>query len=160
MKPYRVERGTAHFDVSTSDFDDFTGQINDAIAFLRSQAAEIRLMMNEPSADGVLDFAIEWRDVAAQFDTFPAELVREASNLGLALDAKGDRTNAIAEYQRAIQCWPENAEAHNTLGWALRRSGNVNGAITEFRASLRLKPDFTLARDNLNAVLKTKGTER
>ena len=59
IKPYRVERGTAHFDVSASDFDDFTGQINDAIAFLRSQAAEIRLMMNEPSADGVLDFAIE-----------------------------------------------------------------------------------------------------
>lgn len=86
IKPYRVERGTAHFDVSASDFDDFTGQINDAIAFLRSQAAEIRLMMNEPSADGVLDFAIEWRDVAAQFDTFPAELVREASNLGLALE--------------------------------------------------------------------------
>ena len=71
IKPYRVERGTAHFDVSASDFDDFTGQINDAIAFLRSQAAEIRLMMNEPSADGVLDFGIEWRDVAAQFDTFP-----------------------------------------------------------------------------------------
>ena len=86
LKPYRVERGTAHFDVSTANFDDFTRQVNDAIAFLRSHAAELRLLMSEPDANGVLDFAVERRDVAAQFDAFPALLVREAASLGLALE--------------------------------------------------------------------------
>ena len=86
VKPYRVEFGTAHFDVSTANFDDLTRQVNDAIAFLRSHALDLKLLMSEPGANGVLDFAVERREVAAQFDAFPATLVREAASLGLALE--------------------------------------------------------------------------
>ena len=85
LEPYRVEDGVAHFDVSDADFNDFKAQINDAIAFLQSHRADVHLLMSKPNASGVLDFAIEWRDVSAQFDSFPAALVREAGNLGLAL---------------------------------------------------------------------------
>lgn len=86
LEPFRVENGAAHFDVSKADFDDFKTQIQDAISFLQAHRADVRLMMSEQAASGVLDFAIEWRDVAAQFDNFPAALVREAGNLGLALE--------------------------------------------------------------------------
>ena len=86
LKPYRVEQGTAHFDVSKSGFDDFATQVKDAVAFLRSRAGDVKLMMSEPGTSGVLDFGIEWRDGVAQFDTFSAELVREAGSLGLALE--------------------------------------------------------------------------
>ena len=86
LKPYRVERGTAHFDVSTANFDDFSRQVSDAIAFLRSNAVELKLLLSEPDANGVLDFAVERREVAAQYDAFPAVLVREAASLGLALE--------------------------------------------------------------------------
>ena len=86
VKPYRVECGTAHFDVSTANFDDFTRQVNDAIAFLHAHVADLKLLMGEPDASGVLDFAVERREVAAQFDAFPASLVREAASLGLALE--------------------------------------------------------------------------
>jgi hypothetical protein len=86
LKPYRVEEGIAHFDVSKAGFDDFATQVEDAVAFLRSRAADVKLMMSESGAIGVLDFGVEWRDVAAQFDTFPAELVREAGGFGLALE--------------------------------------------------------------------------
>jgi hypothetical protein len=86
VKPYRVEHGTAHFDVSTANFDDFTRQVNDAIAFLRSHAPDLKLLMSEPDANGVLDFAVERRDGVFQFDAFPAILVREAASFGLALE--------------------------------------------------------------------------
>jgi pentose-5-phosphate-3-epimerase len=86
LVPYRVQEGTAHFDVSDANFSDFKAQVKDAIAFLQSHMADVKLMMSEPNAIGVLDFAIEWRDVSVQFDSFPAALVREAGSLGLALE--------------------------------------------------------------------------
>jgi hypothetical protein len=86
LEPFRVENESAHFDVSEADFGEFKAQIEDAIAFLQFHNADVKLMMGEPGASGALDFAIEWRDVAAQFDNFPATLVREAGNLGLSLE--------------------------------------------------------------------------
>ena len=86
VKPYRNVEGTIHFEVSEADFEDFTAQINDSISFLQRHMADVKLIMSEPGTSGVLDFAIEWRDVAVQIDNFPVELVREAGNLGLALE--------------------------------------------------------------------------
>ena len=86
MKPYRNERRTAHFEVSSSEFANFSGQISDAIAFLQKNASDIKRVLSEIDAHGVLDFAVEWRDAAFQSNCFPASLVREAGNLGLALE--------------------------------------------------------------------------
>lgn len=86
LEPFRVENESAHFDVSEADFGELKAQIEDAIAFLQSHKADVKLMMAEPGASGILDFSIEWRDVAAQFDRFPATLVREAGMLGLSLE--------------------------------------------------------------------------
>jgi len=86
LEPYRLEDGVAHFDVSDADFSDFKAQVKDAIAYLQIHMADVKLMMSEPDASGVLDFAIEWRDVSVQFDSFPAALVCEAGSLGLALE--------------------------------------------------------------------------
>jgi len=86
MKPYRVESGTAHFQVSSSDFDNFSGQISDAIAFIHKHASDLKRVMTEVDAVGVLDFAVEWGDAAFQSNTFPASLVCEAGDLGLALE--------------------------------------------------------------------------
>jgi hypothetical protein len=61
-------------------------KIKDAIAFIQTHGADLTRLMSEPSACGVLDFAVDWRDVSAQFDNFPAALVREAGRLGLALE--------------------------------------------------------------------------
>lgn len=86
LEPYRVEDGIAHFDVSDADFNDFKLQVKDAIAFLQSHRADVNLLMSKQNACGILDFAIEWRDVSVQCDSFPAALVREAGSLGLALE--------------------------------------------------------------------------
>lgn len=86
LKPYRVSGNTAHFHVSNADFDAFGQQIDDAIRFLQTHEAGVKQMLSASQATGVLDFAIEWRDVAIQVDSFPAELVRVAGSLGLALE--------------------------------------------------------------------------
>ncbi|QBB72215.1 hypothetical protein ELE36_18610 [Pseudolysobacter antarcticus] len=86
LKPYRIENGVAHFYVSEAGFDDLAAQVSGAIEFLRANTAELRLMISENGASGVLDFAIEWRDVAVQYDRFPADLVSAAGSLGLALE--------------------------------------------------------------------------
>jgi hypothetical protein len=86
LEAYRVENNCAHFTVSEADFDDFKAQIKDAISFLQLYSADVTLLMGNPDASGVLDFAIEWRDVIFQFDTFPAEIVRVAGSFGLSLE--------------------------------------------------------------------------
>jgi hypothetical protein len=86
LEPFRVENEAVHFNVSEADFGEFKAQIEDAISFLHLHNADVKLLMGDPGANGVLDFAIEWREVAVQFDSFPATLVREAGNLGLSLE--------------------------------------------------------------------------
>jgi hypothetical protein len=85
LQAFRVENDCAHFLVSEASFDDLKAQIKDTLAFLQLHRADMVLIMGKSGANGVLDFAIEWRDVAFQFDNFPAELVREAGNFGLSL---------------------------------------------------------------------------
>ena len=95
IQPYRVEAGTAHFQISICDFTNFSGQVIDAIAYLQKNGADLNCAMSAPDADGVLDFAVELNSAAFQFNSFPATLVREAGNLGLALEIShypGDRT--------------------------------------------------------------------
>ena len=102
LKPYRVDRkggpgplksspararSGAHFSVSDRGFDDLAGQITDAIAYLEVNDAAIRRLAGFPGVESaVLDFGIEWRDVAAQFDHFPSRLLLLAGSLGLGLD--------------------------------------------------------------------------
>ena len=94
LKPLRTSADGAHFDVSNAGFDNFMAQVDDAIAFLRVHATDLKLLFGVPGISGVLDFAIEWRGVAAQFGTFPAALVREAGSLGFALE--------VSHYPRSV----------------------------------------------------------
>jgi len=86
LKPYRIEKGCAHFSVSQCDFDDFPGQLRDALAFLSANAEDVALLMGPAEATGVLDFAVEFRDEGFQFRTFPPTLVRQAGAVGLGLE--------------------------------------------------------------------------
>ena len=61
--------------------------MTDAVEFLTESAAEVRRLVAFPGVTGVvLDFGIAWRDVVAQSDQFPAELVRLAGSYGIALE--------------------------------------------------------------------------
>nr|WP_312990374.1 hypothetical protein [Comamonas koreensis] len=86
IQPYRLENGTAHFLVSDCDFDDVSGQLRDALAFLSNHAADIRLMMQTPESTATLDFAREAREEGFQYLAFPAVLVQCAGALGMGLE--------------------------------------------------------------------------
>jgi hypothetical protein len=72
--------------VSEADFADLGQQIKDAMAFLETNADEVRRLVSFPGVVEVtLDFGLERRDVPAQVDTFPASLVSLAGALGLGI---------------------------------------------------------------------------
>lgn len=85
LVPYRVQKNTAYFLVSQAESDELPAQLSDAIAFLRLHQVGLQPVMNQTGVTGELDFAVVRRDVAVQCDAFPAELVRIAGSLGLAL---------------------------------------------------------------------------
>ena len=83
----RNRNSGASFLVSNADFHQFEKQKKDAISFLTNKRTVIRRIMNWPGVDSAcLDFGIERRDVAAQFDHLPAELLRLAGELGIDIE--------------------------------------------------------------------------
>ena len=77
--------------VSRASMNDLPTQVDDAEHFLEFHRAEVeRLVKTHGISDLTLDFPIELRigdpGVVAQFDRFPATLVRLAAGFGIALE--------------------------------------------------------------------------
>jgi hypothetical protein len=77
-------------DVSTREWDDPSGQIEDAIRFLRVHSAELNSLASQHEIDDIrLDFPIESRlseDVFGQFDYFPPDLLRLCAQHGIGIE--------------------------------------------------------------------------
>jgi hypothetical protein len=80
----RRDRSGVHVDVSKAEFDNFSQQVEDAIAFLQANDDGVRRLCEWPGVeDAEIDFGISRRSVAVQSDCLPTELLRLAGNLGL-----------------------------------------------------------------------------
>src|SRR5262249_24427229 len=77
-------------------------------------------------------------------------------NLAIALEAKGQRKDAIAAL-RSIPGYVKDADAHFRLGNLLLRNGELDSALYEFREAIRIKPDDLGTHFNLGNVLLDKG---
>jgi tetratricopeptide (TPR) repeat protein len=75
----------------------------------------------------------------------------------MALDAKGQLDEAIAEYREAIRLRPEYPLAHYNLGNALRDQGKHTEAEAEYREAIRLRPEDPDAHMNLGCALRDQG---
>jgi hypothetical protein len=81
------DRSGVHILVSNAEFEEFPRQVAEAIEFLNVNGEEVKRLRQFPGVDGVtLDFGIARRDVLAQYDRFPAPLVRLAGSLDLDIE--------------------------------------------------------------------------
>lgn len=72
--------------VSTREFSDLSGEIEDAIAFLKHNDQELRRLRDFPGLQRMeMDFPIEDRDTVYQRDAFPHELLLLLGNLRIGL---------------------------------------------------------------------------
>ncbi len=75
--------------------------------------------------------------------------------LGACLERQGKEV--LAAFQKAVQCLPEDAEAHNNLGFALHELGRFEEAAASCRRAIALRPDFAEAHNNLGNALNDSG---
>ncbi|MFZ2490148.1 MAG: hypothetical protein WA208_01555 [Thermoanaerobaculia bacterium] len=83
-----------NIEVSDADFTNLKRQIRDAVSFLaRNRLALRRLARIAGVEELTLDFGIAERDVGAQFDYFPPELITAAGSHGIGIEISRYRTD-------------------------------------------------------------------
>lgn len=93
----RHKQSGIHVSASDAGFEEFPRQVEEAAAFLRANAEQIRRLVMFPGVEGVtLDFGIVRRNVAVQSDHLPVDLVRLAGSLGLAIELSHYPASEIA----------------------------------------------------------------
>jgi hypothetical protein len=76
-----------HTRVSAADFSNLQGQISDAIQFVERYQDELARLVGFAGVENVsVDFGIEERDIAAQSERFPPNLLRMLGSLGVWLE--------------------------------------------------------------------------
>ncbi|MGY1459837.1 MULTISPECIES: hypothetical protein [unclassified Luteimonas] len=73
--------------VSDRDGDDLSGQVLDALSFLREHAAAVKALVALPGVSASLDFGLWQKDTMSQSVSFAPDLVALAGELGLGLEA-------------------------------------------------------------------------
>jgi tetratricopeptide (TPR) repeat protein len=80
-------------------------------------------------------------------------------NLGVALEEEPTdrRTDALREYQTAIQIDPNRLQAHNNLANLQASMGQRDEALKEYQEALRLNPNAAMAHANQATLLAEMG---
>lgn len=79
------------------------------------------------------------------------------TNLGTAMQERGDLAAAARHYMRAIELQPGHAPAYNNLGTVQRAQGDVVGALASYERALALVPDYPTVHFNLANALLASG---
>ena len=74
--------------------------------------------------------------------------------LGILLEARGRKTEAVEANKTAVELSPQDAEAHNNLGNTLKELGRLEEAETSYRQAITLKPDYAEAHNKLGVILQ------
>ena len=74
----------------------------------------------------------------------------------MALNAKNQLDEAIAEFRKAIELDPKLANAHTNLGTTLHAKNQLDEAIAEYKKAIELDPKFAMAHNNLATALQAK----
>ena len=77
--------------------------------------------------------------------------------LGVLLEARGSKTEAVEANQTAVTLSPQDAEAHNNLGNTLKELGRLKEAESSYNKAIALMPDYAEAYCNLGITLHGLG---
>lgn len=69
--------------------------------------------------------------------------------LGMAVNAQGDRTQALALVHQAAALAPDNPDIHSNLGTIFKALDRLDEAETSYKQAITLRPDFIEAWNNL-----------
>ena len=94
-----------------------------------------------------------WRDTLAR----NPKCWMAHNNLAVLLRNRGEKEEARAHYETALQLFPDNAEAHVGLGTVLAEGGQLREAIEHYDIALRLQPDSADAHDDRGNALAQTG---
>jgi predicted O-linked N-acetylglucosamine transferase (SPINDLY family) len=78
-------------------------------------------------------------------------------NLGVAYQALGQRSDALASFQEAVRLQPDFPEAQNNLGNVLHENGRTDEAVAHWQRALALRPDYPEPHLNLCQALREQG---
>jgi Tfp pilus assembly protein PilF len=78
-------------------------------------------------------------------------------NLARFLAKRGDHTEAIAHYRKALNIRPNDADSHNNLGLLLAVRGEVAASLEEFKRAVEIDPNYAKAFFNMGRVFARQG---
>lgn len=81
-------------------------------------------------------------------------------SLGVYYAFHGDYAKAVPLYQRAIQIWPNYADAYCNLGKSLEELGQMDQAIFYYAKALQLDPTMPEALNNFGSALVRAGRQK
>jgi hypothetical protein len=67
---------------------------------------------------------------------------------GISFGVNGYHELAILEFDKAIQLYPDYAEAYSNRGWSYRELGQYERAILDYDQAIRLSPNLVMAHNN------------
>ena len=104
------------------------------------------------STDPDTSIAACTEDIASGQETEPSGLAIAYYDRGLAYNAKHDYTDSIADFSKAIELNPNDAEYYDERGVAYQYSNRNSEAIADYRAALNINADDDMALNNLEVL--------
>ncbi len=101
-----------------------------------------------------------WRDSVPLFERAIAVTsgnYMAHNNLGVVLEARGQRDAAAGHYAEAVRANPTWPEAQNNLGIAFAWRGDYAQARRHFAEALRIRPGFARAENNMATAFAREG---
>jgi tetratricopeptide (TPR) repeat protein len=79
------------------------------------------------------------------------------NGLGSVLHERGQSSEAIAHFRKAVELKPDFSTAYYNLGGVLRERGQLDEAMAEFAKAVEIQPDYSTAHYYLGELLRDKG---
>ena len=100
-----------------------------------------------------------WKDEFTLWDDVIRKSPHKArpyNNRGFAYDEQGNFTQAISDYNKAIELDPEYAEAYTNRGVVYAKQGNFTQAMSDFTKAIELNPKLAEAYNNRGIDITSK----